>query len=144
MPVTAPEFGRRAFLLGLSLPLFAGPHQEVLDVLTALASALSEGNGLAFLDFVDHSMPEYEKLQRNIQALASQNEVLSAIDVLDETGDDQKQAVEVDWVLQIRSREQSGPLVRRRQTIKVVLERAKKKKWKVVSLDPVDFFAPRA
>jgi hypothetical protein len=119
----------------------AGTEQEVLDLFTALASALSEGNGLAFLDRVDHSMPAYEKLQRNILALVAQNEIVAAIDVIEDEGDDQTRAVKVDWLLQIRSREETGALIRRREIVKCRLERVKKK-WKVASLEPIAFFAP--
>lgn len=141
MPVTAPDIARRTFLAALAAPLMAGIEQEVLDLFTDLASALSEGNGLVFLDRVEHSMPEYEKLQRNILALVEQNELLAAIDVIADEGDDQTRAVQVDWLLQIRSREETGALVRRREIVKCRLVRPKKK-WKVASLDPITFFAP--
>lgn len=141
MPVTAPDIARRAFLAALAAPLLAGAEQEVLDLFTALASALSEGNGLAFLDRVDHSMPDYEKLQRNVLALVAQNELVAAIDVLEDEGDEQARAVQVDWLLQIRSREETGTLLRRREIVKCRLERVKKK-WKVASLNPVSLFAP--
>jgi hypothetical protein len=141
MPATAPEIARRAFLAALAAPLFADAHQDIFDLFTTLAAALSEGNGLAFLDHVDHSMPDYEKLQKNILALAELNEVMSSIDVLKQEGDDREQTAELDWFLQIRSREQGGPLERRRQIVKCRLQRVKKK-WKVMSIDPVGFFAP--
>ena len=140
MPATARDIARRAFLAALAAPLLAGTEQEVLDLFTALASALSEGNGLAFLDHVDHSMPDFEKLQRDIVALVEQNEVVAAIDVIEDKGDDQTRAVQVDWLLQIRSREETGTLVRRREIVKCRLQRAKKK-WRVASFDPISFFA---
>lgn len=141
MPVTAPDIARRAFLAALAAPLMAGTPQDVLNLFTDLASALSEGNGLAFLDRVDHSMPDYEKLQRNILALVEQNEIVAAIDVLADGGDDRTRAVQVDWLLQIRAREETGSLVRRREIVKCRLARVKKK-WKVASLDPISLFAP--
>ena len=141
MPATAPEIARRAFLAALAAPLLADARQEILDLFTVMASALSEGNGLAFLDQVEHSMPNYDKLQQGIQALVAQNEVYSAIDVLKDDGDDRTRSVELDWFLQIRSREQTGPLERRRKIVKCRLARSKKK-WKVMSIEPVSFFAP--
>jgi hypothetical protein len=141
MPPTAPDIARRAFLAALAAPLLAGTEQEALDLFTALASALSEGNGLAFLDRVNHSMPDYEKLERSILALVAQNELVAAIDVIENEGDEQTRAVQVDWLLQIRSREETGTLVRRREIVKCRLDRVKKK-WRVASLDPISFFAP--
>lgn len=127
--------------MALAAPLWATAEQDVLDLFTTLASALSEGNGIAFLDRVDHSMPEYNQLERNIMALTEQNEVLAAIDVLTDDGDGQMRHVTVDWLLQIRSRSETGPLVRRRETVTCRLEHVKKK-WRVVSLAPITLFAP--
>ena len=141
MPAIAPDIARRAFLAALAATLLAETEQEVLDLFTALASALSEGNGLAFLDRVDHSMPDYEKLERSILALVTQNELVAAVDVIEDEGDDQTRAVQLDWLLQIRSREETGTLVRRREIVKCRLQRVKKK-WKLASLDPIAFFAP--
>ena len=103
--------------MALAAPLLATAEQEVLDLFTVLASALSEGNGLAFLERVDHSMPDYNQFERNIVALTEQNEVLAAIDVLTDEGGDQTRKVTVDWLLQIRSRTETGPLVRRREIV---------------------------
>ena len=141
MPATAPDIARRTFLAVLVAPLLAGTEQEVLDLFTDLASALSEGNGQVFLDRVDHSMPDYEKLQRNILALVAQNEIVAAIDVIEDEGDDHTRTVQVDWLLQIRSREETGVLVRRREIVKCRLTRLKKK-WKAASLDPISLFEP--
>jgi len=143
MPVTAPEITRRAWLIALAAPLLADTRQDILDLFTAMASALSEGNGLVFLDHVDHSMPNYQKLEQNVLALVAQNEILSSLDVLKQDGTDEEQDVELDWFLQIRSREENGPLERRRQSVKCRLMRTKKK-WKVTSLEPVSFFVPPA
>jgi len=129
--------------MALAAPLLADTRQEILDLITELASALSEGNGLAFLDHIDRAMPDYQKLEQSILALTQQNEVSAAIDILKQEGDDRTQTVELDWLMQIRSREDSGPIERRRETVKCRAER-KKKNWKIVSLDPIALFAPPA
>ena len=143
MPATGHELARRAFLMALAAPLLADTRQEILDLITELASALSEGNGLAFLDHIDRAMPDYQKLEQSILALTEQNEVSAAIDILKQEGDDRTQTVELDWLMQIRSREDSGPIERRRETVKCRAER-KKKNWKIVSLEPIALFAPPA
>jgi len=143
MPAIGRELARRAFLMALAAPLLADTRQEILDLITELASALSEGNGLAFLDHIDRAMPDYQKLEQSILALTEQNEVSAAIDILKQEGDDRTQTVELDWLMQIRSREDSGPIERRRETVKCRAER-KKKNWKIVSLEPIALFAPPA
>jgi hypothetical protein len=111
MPATAPEIARRAFLAALVAPLFADTRQEIIDLFTTMASALSEGNGLAFLDHVDHAMPDYGKLEKYIIALAAQNEVMSSIDVLKEEGDDAflERTLRTSAAGQCRSRRKRGP-----------------------------------
>jgi hypothetical protein len=146
MPAIAPDLARRSFLLALAAPWFApliaDTRQEILDLLTALASALSEGNGLAFLDRVDHAMPDYHQLEQNILALTADNEIEASIDILKQEGDDPALSLELDWYLQIRAREFNGPIERRHETVKCRLERGKKKKWKIVAIQPISFFAP--
>lgn len=134
---------RRQFLPLLATPLFADAQEQVYDFFAALASALAEGNPIAFLKAFDSSMAGYQELQSNITALTNQCEVQSSIDVLVNDGDDSRRSVEVDWFLQIRSKQDTGQLVRRRERIKVGLQRVKKK-WRAVSLEPVSFFAPPA
>ncbi len=73
----------------LAAPLLADRRQEILDFLEALAAALSEGNSSAFLDRVDHSMPDYYQLEQYIDALAGEDEVSCSIDILKQEGDDQ-------------------------------------------------------
>ena len=127
--------------MALAAPLVADTRQEMVDFLAALAAALSEGNGLAFLDRVDHAMPEYHKLEQHILAITEQNEVTASIDVIKQEGDDHTQMLTLDWFLEIRSREQGGPLDSRRETVKCRVER-QKKKWKIVALEPLTLFAP--
>ena len=134
---------RRRFLKLLPTPLFADAQEQVSDFFAALASALAEGNPIAFLKAFDSSMAGYQELQSNITALTSQCELQSSIDVLVNEGDDSRRRVELDWFLQIRSKQDTGPLVRRREHIKVGLQRVKKK-WRAFSLEPISFFAPAA
>ena len=143
-------FSRRVFLALLAAPLplcrpgaagAADSHQEVFDLLTEMASALSEGNALAFLKPIDRAMPDYQKLQDNVVVLVAQNDLASSIEVLKDEGDDKRRRVELDWFLELRSHEIHGPYERRRKVVKCRLERDKKK-WKIVALEPADFFAP--
>ena len=141
MPATAPDCGRRAFLFALAAPLFADTHQEMLDLLRTLADALSQGNASLFLEHVDRSMPDYYKLEQYLEALASQDEVSCSIDFLKQTGSDQEQTLQLDWFLEIHPLTLLGSVDRRRQTVKLSLAR-KKKKWKIMHLEPVTLFAP--
>src|SRR5262245_7983415 len=121
--------------------LFADARQEVIDVFASMAAALSEGNPSAFLRALDPSTPDYATLGRNVTALVNQNEVTSAIETAKQEGDDRSQKVELDWLLEIRGKNQSHVFVRRQGIVKCHLER-RKGRWRVVSLEPVEWFAP--
>ena len=133
---------RRLLLLAILVPIVAAdPRQEVYDLLGSMASGLSEGNPSQFLEAFDRSMKGYSELAANVRAVVQQSDVLSAIDLVDDAGDDQKRTVRVDWLLQLGDKQNSASVVRRQKTIEVKLEK-QKRKWRVVSLEPRDFFAP--
>lgn len=119
---------RRFFLIApFALRVLAKPLQSTIDLFASIASSLSEGNTIAFLEAFDLSMPNFEKLASEIAALAAQAEVVSSIEILLDEGDDNRRSVEVDWLLEIRSKQESGPLERRRDLVKCQVERQKKR-----------------
>src|SRR5258708_7296800 len=132
---------RWTLLLIAATVALAETRQELIDVFASMASALSEGNPGVFLRAIDPSAPGYAELERNVNALANQNELSCSIEISKQEGDDRSQTVELDWLLEIRGKDQSPVFLRRQATVKCRLER-RKNKWRVVSLDPPGFFAP--
>jgi hypothetical protein len=131
---------RRRFLLGLlALP----EASSLLDLFASMAQALSAGNPSDFLAPFERSMPGYRKLESQVFALLSQAEVASSVELVQDQGDDQRRRVELDWILEIRSHLPAGPSERRRQLLKAALTR-RGKSWKIVSLEPLSFFAPQS
>ena len=122
--------------------LIADTHDEVVDVVTNLANALSTVNAPKFMDAIDKSMPDYDKLKNDVAALMNQSEVTSSIEMLQEEGDENRRTDDLDWYLEVRSLSPDGPIVRRREIIHCELVRKDKKHWKVASLKPLDFFTP--
>jgi hypothetical protein len=129
----------------------ADAHDDVIDVVTSMAGALTEvsgtgdavkgGNVPKFMAAFSKDMPNYETLKNNVTALVNNAEVSSSILPLNEDGDDQARMIDLDWLLELRSLEQDGPLVRRREVVHCEL-RKEKKHWKIVALKPIEFFAP--
>ena len=119
--------------------LIADTHDDVVDLFASMAAALSEINVPQFMDAFDKEMPAYEKLKSAVTALVNQAEVSSSVEPLKDEGDDTKRTVELDWYLEIRSLLPDGPVVHRREVIQCEL-RKEKKRWKVVSIKPLDFF----
>src|SRR5258708_14043976 len=130
-------------LVCLTLSCIMGDtHDEIVDVVSNLANALSTVNAAKFMDVIDKGMPDYDKLKSDVAALMNQAEVTSSIEILQEDGDEAKRSVDLDWYLEVRSLSPDGPIVRRREIIHCELVRKDKKHWKVASLKPLDFFAP--
>jgi hypothetical protein len=122
-----------------ALPLVAAGTP--FDLLTATASSLSDGNVVAFLDGFSQQMPGYEHLRMNVQGLTDQATALSSVEVLRDDGDSSTRRLEVDWVLEIRSKAETGSVERRRRTLRIGMNR-EKNRWKIVELDALEFFGP--
>jgi len=129
----------------------ADAHDDVMEVITSMAGSLTEvtdtrsgvlrGNVEKFMDAFSKDLPDYETLKSNVTALVNEGEISSSIDPIAEDGDDQARTIDLDWAMEVRSLEQDGPIVQRREVVHCELRR-EKKHWKIVALKPIDFFAP--
>ena len=141
MPATGPEFTRRALLFAALAPrLRADSADQVWDVIGSLASSLGNGHGAEFLDAFDPAMPGYQELHANVTALLAQADVQSAIDLVDNQGDDRTRTVEVDWLLSI-TRPADVSAAKRQDHVKSRFEK-QGRRWRIVWLEPLAFFAP--
>ena len=86
-------------------------------------------------------MADFGKLERNIDAMTSQSDIGSSVALLEKQETAQEVQVALDWFLELRSKEDIGPYQRRRERVVCKLVRTAKS-WKIVSLEPVDFFRP--
>jgi hypothetical protein len=142
MPATGRELTRRAFLAASTVALAraADPAEEAWELITAMATALGRGDDVGFLSSCDPSLPGYATLRTNVAALAAAAEIESAIDPVRNTGDAAAREVEVDWQLNLVDRAGLQRVTRRRHAVKCKLEK-RGRRWRVVMLDPVSFFA---
>ena len=124
---------RRVFPAALFAPVVAQTESRLLDLLAALAEALSTGNAPAFLNHVDKKMPGYERLRSHIFAIVAQYDIAASAEPLAEKDG----AAEVDWYLELKIKSQPDRVERRRRIlIMAYLDR------KLIRLEPVDFFRP--
>ena len=131
---------RTALLLLFSTLALADPATDVLNVFSAAAEALVNDDAAAFLDKFDRAMPGYATLQTNIEGLLAAYDIGSTIEVVTDEGDDQKRMVELDWLLLVTQKDAvNSSQETRRRVVKCRLER-RGKRWKITSLEPVDFF----
>jgi hypothetical protein len=136
---------RRVLLL---LPLAAccraaDPAQEVLDLVADAAGALSAGNASLFMKAFDPAMTGYAKLRQNVMDLVALGEVESLIDLLEDEGDGQRRLEQFRWTLRMKRGDPSASFVRREQVVKCKAEK-RGGKWRIVELEPIEFFAPES
>jgi len=117
------------------------PAQEVLDLVADAAASLSAGSVPQFLKAFDPAMDGYAKLRENVTGLVALGDVQSLIDPLEDEGDDRRRMVLFRWTLRLRRGEQSASFIRREQVVKCTVEK-QRGKWRIVGLEPIEFFAP--
>jgi hypothetical protein len=134
--------GVAILLLGLA---FADPPRDVIDFFRSLASALSDADrdgddakphirhAREFLDHFDKAMPGYPEFSDRIEEMVGAGEVSLSINFINTEGNDQKRTLDLDWLLQCWG---DRP---KRAVIKCTIEK-RGKKWKITSLEPLDFF----
>jgi hypothetical protein len=123
------------------LPLAGDAEQDITDVLTNLASALSENNPQLFLKTIDHDMPGYHQIEHDVSALASDNWVSCSIELISNTGSATGQQADLDWYMVLKSQQDENLIERRRTKVTVKMEK-RGKKWIVTSFSPISIFAP--
>ena len=122
---------RRALLLvPLAARLRADSAQQVWDLFTSMASALSEANAIAFMNAFDPAMPGYEALRASVTALLRAAEVQSSIELVEDEGDDRSRAVELDWLVHIVNRQDGALAARRQERVKCRVEKSGSK-WRI-------------
>ena len=131
---------RTALLLLISTVALADSSADVLNVFSAAAEALTNDDSSAFLDNFDRNMQEYAALRANIEGLLAAYEVGSTIEVVTDEGDDEKRTVALDWLLVTSEKNVvNGDQQTRRRIVRCRVER-RGKQWRIIGLDPVDFF----
>jgi len=119
----------------------ADPAQEVLDLVADAAASLSAGSVSGFMKAFDPAMDGYAKLRENVTGLIALGDIQSVIDPLEDVGDDRRRTVQFRWTLRLQRGEQSASSLRREQLVKCRVEK-QRGKWRIVGLEPIEFFAP--
>ncbi len=129
-------------LLTAPFALAADLPTEALRPITDAASALASEDSSAFLEQFDRDMPGYAALRANVEALTGASQPVSTIESVTNDGDAQQQTVELDWLLAINDKDHSGSRKETRRSIVKCRLELRGKRWKIVALEPVDFFRP--
>ncbi len=135
--------GRRLCLVLAIGVAFADTHTDVVDLFASMTAALTEDppNAAGFMKAFDRKLPEYEELHRDIKALLLDSGVASSVDWVQESGDDEKRTVDLDWFLELRSLQPGGPTRTRREIVHCELVK-QGRHWRIVSISPISIFRP--
>ena len=88
-----------------------------LPLISRVAEALSENNVSEALHYFDRRMPSFDALATNLNALSAQYLIACSIDFLESSVAGNAETLQLDWFLQLRSKAEDGPLVRRRERV---------------------------
>ena len=133
--------GLSALLLVAAATSRADTHAQAVDLFASMTAALSEDNVPEFMKACDREMPGYGQLRRGVAALLLESEIASSVEFLKDEGDDSRRSVDLDWYLELRSRQPAGPTRQRRQILHCELVK-QGKRWRIVALKPLSFFEP--
>jgi hypothetical protein len=122
---------RRALLVLFGALASADERDDVLAAVEPLASALTQGNGYAFMEGIAEQAPNRGLLNETIDALIAYAEITSSVEVLRVEGG----RAELDWYMQIRARATGAVVERRRGKVQVRVGGGK-----VQEIGPIDFF----
>lgn len=137
---------RRAFLLQCATTVLAAQQpgsvrQEFTNWLGQWAGNLSADNPSSFIRAVDPQMPGRNLLASHVAALLRGWVVSSSVQI--QSFDEELGEALLDWSVHLAPKTPPGVSERRRELLRLKTVRHKKR-WRVVQLEPVDFFRPPA
>ncbi|MBS1833308.1 MAG: hypothetical protein JST65_11365 [Acidobacteria bacterium] len=118
------------------------PEASARETVASFAAGLAQDNAEQALAAVSKTMPDYGAFADTVRALVRQNQVTSSVAPQSNTGDASKRELQLDWYVEIKSKNADLALIRRRETVRCTVERTGKNKWQITSLEPRRLFAP--
>ena len=126
-------------LLLVRVPLFGDAEQEITDVVTTLASALSDDNLQRFFKTLDSALPGFDQLEHDLTGLASVTQIGCSVDLISHKGTDTAQEADLDWYMVLSSKQDQNLIERRRTKVTLKMEK-RGKKWIVTAFTPISIF----
>ena len=111
------------------------------QVIRDASRALQSGNAPLFLASFDRrAMPGFAQFREQVTALTEQRRIASSVESALPEGGPDEWTVRVNWLLELTPKLDPGPIESRHETLLLGLRR-KRDRWKIVRIDPGDFFA---
>jgi hypothetical protein len=130
---------RRSLLLLTPCLAWAGAAEDAHELLSDFTTHLAAGNGDLALRLVDPAMQGFAEFQTRIRALVLRYEVQSSLEILRNEGGETERSLEIDWMLQLRARDDTAGIVRRRESVKCGVRKVGRR-WKFVAFAPQALF----
>jgi hypothetical protein len=109
--------------------------------LANLATALSENDPDSALSYFDSQMKGYSTIDANLDALTAQTDISCAIDIVTDEESNGVHKLDLDWLMQLKSRGDDPQLERRRERVQVEMRQIKGR-WKIISMSPLSILDP--
>jgi hypothetical protein len=127
-------------LLCCSIALLAA-EETPLARLANLATALSENDPDSALSYFDSQMKGYSTIDANLDALTAQTDISCAIDIVTDEESNGIHKLDLDWLMELKSRGDDPQLERRRERVQVEMRQIKGR-WKITSMSPLSILDP--
>ena len=143
MAAIAPKVFLALALAGAALA--ADARDEISNEFANIAADFSSSNADGILKRVASTLADRNTLEDNLRAMLHLALVSTSIEVREFTTVGTRATVSLDWYLEMRRGGEGSLLAtqRRREVIHTVWEK-QGKRWKIVELKPIAFFAPPA
>lgn len=116
------------------------PSAASMQLLTHVAEALSENNAVEALHYFDRHMPGFDTIEANLNALSDKYLIACSIEFLDSGSAANAETLHLDWFLQLRSKAEDGPLLRRRERVTVTV--ATRPSPRITAFAPLSILTP--
>jgi hypothetical protein len=112
-----------------------------LASLANLSTALSENDPDSALSYFDSQMKGYSTIDANLDALTAQTDISCAIDIVTDEESKGVHKLDLDWLMELKSRGDDPQLERRRERVQVEMRQVKGR-WKIISMSPLSILDP--
>jgi hypothetical protein len=116
------------------------PSAASMKLLTRVAEALSENNPIDALHYFDRHMSGFDALEADLNALSDKYLIACSIEFLASSANAGSETLQLDWFLQLRSKAENGPLLRRRERVTVTV--ATQPTGRITAFAPLSILAP--
>ncbi|MBI1353533.1 MAG: hypothetical protein GC160_04245 [Acidobacteria bacterium] len=118
------------------------PSQQAVRLALDASRALQGDSAPRFLGYFDEdATADFEALRRGVTALLAQSRLASSVEAVPVAVRGDEVDLTLDWLLQITSEAEAGPVETRRQEVKATV-RVEGGKPRFIAIEPVGFFAP--